>query len=91
MVTTEARSTWPTARITACRGTYSEKTFLNPNQTWTGVERRIRRDFGAGRLVRIARLDGGHNHTAPGRYEVTFRGERGLRWTFAVDIAEEGA
>lgn len=87
----EARATWPLARITACRGSYSAETLLNPARTWTGVERQISQDFGAGQLVRIARLDGGHNYTASGRYEVTFCGERGEEWSFAVDLEERGA
>ncbi len=87
----EARATWPLARITACRGSYSEEILLNPKRTWTGVERQISQDFGAGRLVRIARPDGRHNYTAPGRYEVTFSGEKGDEWSFAVDLEERGA
>ncbi len=85
-MTTEPRAAWPTARIAACRGAWAVEILFNPTRTWRCVEKQIGRDFGAGRLVRIARPDGGHNYTAAGRYQVTFSGEAGLEWSFAVDI-----
>ena len=86
----EAMSGWATALITACGGAFTGETRLHPTHTWTAVQGRIRRAFGAGRLVRIARPDGGHSYTAAGSYEVTFRDDGDREWRFGVEILERG-
>ena len=80
-----------TRRIAACGGAFAGETRLHPDHTWTAVQGRIRRAFGAGRLVRIARPNGGHSYTAPGSYEVTFRADTDREWTFSVEIGRRGA
>ncbi len=78
---------WATARIAVCGGAFTGETRLHPNHTWTAVEGRIRRAFGAGRLVRIARPDTGHNYTAAGSYQVTFMTDD-REWIFGVEILQ---
>ena len=82
-----AMAAWPTARITACSTAYAGETRLHPDHTWTAIEHRIHRDLGAGQLVRIRRLDRGHNYSAPGAYRVWFIEDRGLERTLDVEFA----